>query len=155
MSFNAEAFLTQTTSEPLSTTVKACPEGEFKFMVDDGDKAIQFREFTSDKGTFHTMEVLCSCLEDSVKTSLGREKVLVPIKMFLDMNAAGDGLDTGDGKNVKLGKLRDTVGQNDGSPWSPIMLKGKGPFMGKVVQRSDKDDPTIKYAEISRVSKIA
>jgi len=35
-----------------------------------------------------------------------------------------------------------------------MMMKGKGPVMIKVTQRSDKNDPTQKYAEVNRVSKI-
>lgn len=157
--FNAEQFLQTTTTGPLSTSVKACPEGEFRFMIDDGDKAITFREITAKKGpnagaSFATMEILCVCLDDAVKAALGRDKVVVPIKMFLDLTEGGT-LDTAEGKNVKLGRLRDTLGQNDGSAWSPAFLKGKGPFIGKVTQRSDEDDPTIKYAEIVRMTKIS
>lgn len=155
MTFNADAFLNQTAAGPMSTTITPVPEGEFKFVIDDSDKAIQFREFTSDKGTFQTMEVLCKCLDEAVKTKLGRDLVLVPIKMFLDLTADGSGLDNSEGKNVQLGRLRDALGQNDGSPWSPAMLKGKGPFMGKVTQRADKDDPTVKYSEIKRIAKIS
>lgn len=153
--FNADAFLNQTASAPMATSVTPCPEGEFKFVIDDSDKAIKFNEFTSDKGTFHTMEVLCNCLDDGVKAKLGREKVMVPIKMFLDLDASGSGLSTEPDKNVQLGKLREALGQNDGSPWAPAMLKGKGPFMGKVTQRADKDDPTIKYSEIKRVARLS
>lgn len=154
--FNADAFLNAPVSASLSTSVKACPEGEFRFMIDDGDRALTFREAQSKKTgeAFFTAEILCSCLDDGVKQALGRDKVLVPIKMFLDMTPDGLALDTSEGKNVKLGKLRDTLGQNDGSPWNWAMLKGKGPFMGKVSQRSDPDDPSIKYAEITRMAKI-
>jgi hypothetical protein len=44
--------------------------------------------------------------------------------------------------------------QNAGD-WKPADLKGKGPLMVKVTQRSDSKDPTIKYAEVSRVAKIS
>lgn len=157
--FNAEQFMQTTTTGPLSTSVKACPEGEFRFMVDDGDKTVTFKEIVAKQGpnagqTFTTMEILCVCLDDAVKTSLARDKVVVPIKMFLDLTEAGT-LDIAEGKNVKLGRLRDTLGQNDGSAWSPAFLKGKGPFIGKVTQRSDPDDPSIKYAEIVRMTKIS
>lgn len=152
--FNADAFLNQTAAGPMSTAIVPCPEGEFKFIIDDSDKAIKFNEFTSDKGTFHTMEVLCKCLDENLKATLKRDNITVPIKMFLDLNADASGLDTSEGKNVQLGRLRAALDQNDGT-WAPAMLKGKGPFMGKVTQRADKNDPTIKYAEITRVAKIS
>lgn len=152
--FKAEAFLNSTVEGPMSTSITPVPEGEFKFVVDDGDKAITFAEFTSDKGTFQTMTVQCKCLDDAVRAQLKRDNVLVPIKMFLDLKPDGSGLDNSEGKNVQLGKLRAALGQNEGA-WSPAMLKGKGPFMGKVTQRADKNDPTIKYAEITRIAKIS
>ena len=73
---------------------------------------------------------------------------------WLDLNEDGSGLDLSEGKNVSLGRLRKALDQNSGA-WNPMMMKGKGPLMVKVTQRSDKNDPTIKYAEVARVSKIA
>jgi hypothetical protein len=82
---------------------------------------------------------------------LKRDKVLVPMNIWLDVN--GEALDLSEGKNVGLGRLRKALDQNDGA-WNPLMMKGRGPVMIKVTQRSDKNDPTQKYAEVNRVSKI-
>jgi hypothetical protein len=84
---------------------------------------------------------------------LKRDKVLVPMNCWLDLTEDGASLDLNEGKNVSLGRLRKALDQNEGK-WNPLMMKGKGPVMIKVSQRSDKTDPTIKYAEVNRVSKI-
>lgn len=152
--FNADAFLNSTVSGPMSTQVLQCDEGEYRATIEDGENAIQFREFTSERGVSHQMVVLFSILDDAQKARLGRDKILVPMNCWLDLDANG-GLDMGKGRNVSIGRLREALEQNDSAPWSPARLKGAGPLMVKVTQRSDKTDPERKYAEVSRVAKIS
>ena len=151
MAFDAEKFMTSTTDGPMSTAPVLCPEGEYKAIVDDGDKAITFRNGTKDGNEWHQMGVLFNVTDDAVRAQLKRDKVLVPYNTFLDIK--GDALDTEEGKNVGLGRLRKALGQNDGS-WAPAMMKGKGPVMVKISHRADKNDPSVKYAEVTRVSAI-
>ena len=148
-----QALLNTPPAGPLSTSVKACPEGEFRAVIDDGDKWIAFREFDSKKTnqTYQTVEISFRILDENVQKQLTREKVFVPWKSFLDMTDSG-GLDSSEGKNVSLGRLMDVAGVNGQGIGA---LRGKGPFIVKVGQRSDEKDPTIKYAEIKRVSKIS
>ena len=159
MPFDAEAFLSSTVQGPMSTTVTLCPEGEYRAFVDDGDKAIDFNTITGGPNSktpgkeYYQCSVLFSIFDDAIKAQLKREKVLVPMRIFLDMNDSGSALDLSEGKNVSLGRLRKALGQNDGA-WSPLMMKGKGPVMVKVTHRSDPKDPEIKYAEVTRVSAI-
>lgn len=155
MAFNADAFLNQTVDAPMSTSVTPCPEGEYVAFIDDGDKAITFSGGRSDKtgDEWNKMNVLFDIKDDAVRDLLKRDKILVPMQCFLDITPAGT-LDVSEGKNVSIGRLRQALGQNEGA-WNPAMLKGKGPLMVKVTQRSDPKDPTIKYAEIARVAKIS
>jgi hypothetical protein len=157
MPFDAEKFLNQTIEEPMSTVVIPCPEGEFKAFVDDGDKAVTFREGGTDRNGERLSPqcvVLFAIMGDQLPNQiLKRDKVLVPMNCWLDLTADGSSLDLNEGKNVSLGRLRKALDQNEGK-WNPMMMKGKGPVMVKVSQRSDKQDPTIKYAEVNRVSKI-
>jgi hypothetical protein len=154
MAFDADKFLNSTISAPMATTPLACPEGEFKAFVDDGEKAITFRDPpTSRPDMSPQCVVMFAITGDQLPNSvLKRDKVLVPMSIWLDVE--GDGLDMSEGKNVGLGRLRKALAQNDGA-WNPLMMKGKGPVMVKIIQRSDKNDPTIKYAEVSRVSAIS
>lgn len=155
MTFNAEAFLNQTIEEPMSTKSLVVPEGEYRAIVDDGDNAIQFKEFAGKDGKPPSFQcvVLFQILDDSVKAFMKREKVTAPMNIWLDMKEDGSGLDLSEGRNVNLGKLRAALGQNSGS-WSPLMMKGKGPVMIKTSQRADKNNPEIKYAEVVRVAAI-
>lgn len=154
MTFNAETFLTQTVSGPMSTSITPCPEGEFKAIIDDSDKAIVFSSGSKDGRNWHKVSVLFSILDEGVKAKLNRDKVFVPMQSFLDLTENETALDKSEGKNTKIGKLRDVLGQNEGD-WNFPMLKGKGPLIVKVSQRADEKDPSIKYAEIVRVAKIS
>lgn len=139
----------------MATTIVPCPEGEYRAIIDDGEKAITFMSGQKDGKNWHKMNVGFKILDETVKAILGRDNVVVPMQMFLDLNETETDFDTSAGKNVSLGRLRDALGQNDDPSWSPAALKGKGPLMVKVTQRSDKTDPTIKYAEVSRVAKLS
>ncbi len=158
---DASAFLDQTVDGPLSTSVPAVPEGEYKMMISgDGDITTWFGEATwKDKLTGEdrsspTLTIPVEILDDTLRQSMKRDKVTSRIKMFLDMTPDKK-LDTSEGKNVRLGALRAALGQNEGSGWTFARLKGAGPFIGRVTQRSDQKDPSIKYDEVSRVSKLA
>jgi hypothetical protein len=150
------ALLNTPATGPLSTAVKVCKEGDYKAVIDDGEKWLQFKEFTKDGRTSYQAQILFSILDDGIRKDLGRDKVLVPYTMWLDMDSGK--LDTSDGKNVSLGRLLEIVDLNKEAAANygekVMKLRGKGPFVVKVSQRSDQNDPTIKYAEIKRVSKL-
>jgi hypothetical protein len=152
--------VTQTTDKSNSTTYIAIPEGDYKpMMIESGDVSEWIREYEIKKGpnaggSLVNFEVPIEILDDELKQKLGLAKVVTRYRMILDFDASGN-LDFSEGKNVKLGKLRDVLNQNDpGKPWSPSMLSGAGPFAGHVVQTSSKDNPEQKYSEISRVAKL-
>lgn len=154
MVFNAEKFLNTSIQGASSTVVLVCPEGEYKAFIDDGDKAIQFRDGDASRNLSPQCVVLFAITGDQPPNQfLKRDKVLVPLTIWLDMDEAGEALNMDEGKNVGLGRVRKAIGQNEGT-WNPLMMKGKGPVMIKVGQRADKNDPTIKYAEVTRVAAI-
>jgi len=154
MSFDASAFLNQTVSGPLSTTITACPEGEWTAKVSDGDNFINFREVNTKNGPRAICEINYEILDDGVKSQLGRDRVYARQTIWLDTTSSG-GIDTGEGKNVDLGRLRAALGQNDGSPWTFNSLKGAGPLVVRVSQRSDTNNPENKYADVVRVARIS
>jgi hypothetical protein len=151
-----QALLNVSTSAPLSTVVKSCREGDFKATIDDGDKWLSFKEIKTAAGTSYQLVILFNILDDGVRKELGRDKVLVPKNIWLDQTESGT-LDTGDGKNVDLGRLLAAAGLNaPGNQMEKVnQLRGKGPFIVKVTQRADPKDPSIKYAEVRRVSKLS
>jgi hypothetical protein len=156
--FDPSAFINQS-AEPMATVYPVCPEGEFKMVIDTDPPLSEWFSQANwkDKNTGEdrsapTMTVPVEIIDDGVRQKLGVTKVKSRIHMFLDMK---DGkLDTSEGKNVKLGQLRAAVNQNNAG-WNVSMLPGAGPFIGRTTQTSDKNNPEIKYSEVTRVSKLA
>lgn len=156
MAFNADKFLNTSIQAAGSTIIQVCPEGEFKAFIDDGEKAIVFRDGDASRQLSPQCIVLFAITGDQEPNKfLKRDKVLVPLTCWLDLTEDGESLDLSEGKNVNLGRLRAAIDQNDPSmQWNPNMMKGRGPVIIKVGQRADPKDPTIKYAEVKRVAKI-
>lgn len=155
MTFDPATFMSQTTQGKLDTIIQQCPEGEFKAMIDDFD-GTAFRTFKSKKDDreFHVFAPPFVIQDASVQAQLGRDKVTVFHKgMFLDLDSSG-GLDASKGKNVDLGRLRESVGQNSDGPWSFNNLKGAGPVIVKVVHEADPNDTEKKYARVTKVVKL-
>lgn len=153
--FNADDFMNQPT-EPLATKFEVCPEGEFKMQIDSqGIKAaeIKYTDRDGNDASFHQLEVPCVVLDDKVRQTMGRDKVIVRMSVPLDLDENGK-IAVGPNLNVKLGQLRDVLDQNKPG-WKPGDLVGAGPFMGKVVHRADKKKPDVKYADVVRVGKIS
>lgn len=149
------ALLNVSTSTPLSTIVKVCREGEFKMVIDDGDKWLQFKEISTADGPRHQLVFLCNVLDEGVRKELGRDKVLVPKTIWLDTTDDGK-IDMSEGRNVDLGRLLTVFDLNAaGNLLEKVnSLRGKGPFVGKVAQRPDPKDPQTKYAEVRKVAKL-
>lgn len=153
MPFDPTTFMSQNFDTPMATKLEICPAGDFRFIVDDFDVEKVFRTIDGKNGPFTVWEIPCVLQDEAVKAKLGRDKVIVRYKGYLDFNDDGT-LAFGPNKNVKIGQLREALGQNAGS-WNFGMLRGAGPFMGRVVHvpnDKDKDNP---YVEISRVVKIS
>lgn len=123
MQFDADVFMQTAVTGASSTRVEQPDPGEYTAQVDKLD----FDSFQGKKDptkTYNKLSVTWEITDESVKATLGRDKVTVRQDMFLDLTESGS-LDMGKGKNVSLGRLREAVGQNDPSrPWSPTMLQG-------------------------------
>lgn len=139
---------------PMSTQVEVCPEGEWPFTIDPETK-LEPRNVkgSNEKGDydFWTLDLTCICQDESVKNQLGRNKVTARLSLNLDLDSSGS-LDTGKGKNVALGQLREALGQNQPN-WQPGMLLGAGPFIGKVTHRENPKGGTP-FVNITRTAKL-
>jgi len=165
MAFDANAFMAQEVDEGLSTVIEQVPEGDYRAMIGDFDSESGFRTFTAKPGSRNegkefTIFQPPFVLQDdprlaAVKQARGGNDVSVTHKgMFLDLTDSGS-LDTANGRNVDLGRLRDAVGQNNQKGWKFSNLIGAGPVMVRVIHEGDQNDPMKKYARISRVVKIS
>lgn len=155
--FDVETFMNQQ-SDPMASTMTVCPEGSFPFILDTNPEMLKPREIKwQDKQTgadrvFYQLELFGICQDEAVKAKLGLSTVRVRLRINLDVDEHGK-LENGVNKNVALGALREALKQN-AQGWKPIHLLGAGPFMGKVTHQSDKQDPSKKYADITRVAPI-
>lgn len=154
--FNVDQFMQQPVA-PLATKYEVVREGEYPMSLSDDLKAEEI-SYTDKQGlpaAFQQMTISCIVHDDKIKQELGRDKVTVRMQIPLDLDGNGK-LEEGPNKNVKLGQLREALGQNADPNWTPAMLKNAPTkFMGKVGHRSDKKDPSIKYADVVKVTKIA
>lgn len=155
--FDPDAFMNANVDAPMSTQMLLTPEGEYSAMVDDFDSsALRTVTFTDKNGAQQERKVLSIpyVLNDpALQAKLGRDRVVHREDYWLDFDANG-ALSTEEGKNVRLGQLRQALGQNAG-PWAPGNLKGAGPLMIAIKHTSDKRDPTKKYANITKYAKVS
>jgi len=151
--FDAKAFMDASVKAPLSTSIEVCPEGTFPFIIDTDENAVSFRAGEKDGRQWIRGEIVCVCQDEKVKADLGRDRITARFGGFIDIDEKTGALDISKGKNVWVGQLREAVGQNNDKAWNWNMLKGAGPFLGVVKQTEDPNDPSRKYANITRVAK--
>lgn len=152
MTFDAEAFLSQSVSGPMSTSLPIVPEGEYRASVgmEADDVKIEMIQGRKDPTkTYPRLTLFWKITGESVNQDLGRDSITVRDQFLLDTDSSGQ-LDTAEGRNVSLGQRRAALGLNDG-PFALANFRGAGPALIRVTHRSNPNDPSVKYAEVSRV----
>ena len=158
MPFDPAQFL-NTPSDPLPTTYEVIPEGEYKMLIDTDPKSLEVRKIegvsknTGEPYLFYQLEIACLVLDDKLKAKLGRDRVTARMRINLDFDDDGK-LTNAPNRNVALGKLRDSLGQNKPG-WTPQQLLGAGPFIGRVRHTASKTNPEQKFAEVVAAAKIS
>jgi len=146
---NPEDFLNQSVEGQLSTSIIPIPVGEYQAAV----IAVALRDFLFKKGdkagmTGYALDVNWELADTSI-TEIIKRDAKIRQSMILDMS--GQGLDMSEGCNITLGRIREAVGQNDGSAWSPNNLVGAV----AVIQITQKMEGEDIYNEIKKVGKAA
>lgn len=119
--FDPNSFITNETDATFETSFTPLPEDDYRATISD---------LSADQvGANNTPILRVKWTVDlsnnpEAMNLLGRESTDVEQTIWLDIATNGS-LEVGPNKNVALGKLRDALGQNDGSPWSPSMLLGQ------------------------------
>lgn len=145
--FDPELFMSQQTDDANSTVFTPVPEGEYTAVISD----VQAKNMRTKNGERPILNVRFEIDSQEVREETGMEKPFVQKMYWLDLNENGT-LDTGKGKNVELGKLREAVGQNTpGRPWAPSMLNGNVAQI-KTRLRENPDNPEQKYSDVQSVS---
>lgn len=125
--FDPEAFNNTTFNDANSTRFPVVPEGEYAAIVKKKDWR------TTEKGSL-ILDIHWAIDDQGVKDSTGLAEPTARMSIFIDRTPTG-GLDFSEGKNVKLGKLREALGLNQpGQPFSFNMIDGK-PARVKVKHR--------------------
>jgi hypothetical protein len=117
--FNPADFMNTSTETVLETSYTPVPENEYTAVVKSVE-AVTLGEKQSP-----ALQVKYLIDDTSVRELTGMEEVLVSQTVWLDIDENTGLLAAGKNKNIKLGKLREAVGQNDGRPWMPSMLEGQ------------------------------
>jgi hypothetical protein len=144
--FDAEAFMNSSTTDANSTAYTPVPEGEFQAAI----ASVTPRVTGTGKAL---LNIGWKVDDETVRNETGMAEPMVYQTIWLDVTESG-GLDTGKGKNVGLGKLRDALGQNKpGAPWSPGMMVGQVAIV-RVGHSIDKRDNVTIQAEVKAVAAL-
>lgn len=140
--FDKDTFLTQESTGEMSTALKPMMEHEADLVIEE----VEIKSGTISKGdrkgeTWVALNLKILVDSDQARTDTNMDEPHIYDMIFVDLNDDGM-LDTAEGKNVGLGRLRAAVGQNGDEVWSPVMLAGTV-CRGFIVQEPDAKDDTI------------
>lgn len=150
--FNADSFLNQTVEAKLDVRRIPMPEGDHDEMqVAD----LSITSGTVAKGDnagklWVQLKAKLVCTDPNVAAEMklsGDQQPTVYWQEFIDLDDNGQ-LDISDGKNIKLGKLRQACGQNNEEEWSMNDLKSA--VLGARVKHAFNNDGDP-YAVVSAV----
>jgi len=139
--FNPEDFMNTETTVQNETDYTPMPEGEYPAVISKLDSRMA--------GSTPVLDVTWMIDDQAVREQTGMDEPTCRQTIWLDVTESG-GLEAGANKNVQLGKLREALGQNDGSPWSPQMLNGQPARV--IVKHSSPNEQGAVYANVVQVA---
>ena len=140
--FDPQTFLNVEVEGEMEVRYTPVPEGDYISTIDE----IAVREV---QGGSIVLDVTHLIHDEALAEKMGMDRLTVRQGIFLDIEPDGR-IALGPNKNVRLGRLREAVGQNAPGPWNFQMLKGAGPLKIAVSISPDKEDETIKYNRVDR-----
>lgn len=157
--FDEEAFANEMVEGVGSTTVTPIPAGDYFATIGDKIKLSPFsRKDTGEPGALINVPFLIVDDSGAIKAAIDGRDPIHYESYFLDVTRNSQGkivLDMGKGKNTKLNRLREAVGQNTGAAWSYPMLCGAGPLKIKIGVGPDKNDKELMRNHLKAVGKLA
>lgn len=153
--FDPEALLEQETTEALESEFTPIPEDVYQGMIIDnqgkrnqefGIKEVRIKSGPREGEVAYVLEAPIQLDAPGNELAHGR---IVKYSAFLDLDENTGALETGTNKNVRLGALREAVGQNKaGQSWKFRDL------VGQLLMVKIKTDPEGKYSNIDEVASI-
>lgn len=120
--FDPKLLLDATTTSANSTERVPVPAGEHLAVIE----AVDIRSGNKDGKNWAFLDVTYNIDSPELKEKLGRQKIALTQGIGLDFTPDGRSLDNSKGRNVTLGRLRESTGLNvDGQPYAHRMLVGK------------------------------
>ena len=152
--FDPEAFLDATINETFETKYPLVPDDEYEAILGE---PIVFVGLSKEKGEPYAKLTIPYLIDDlKVEQATGLKMITVRQQFFLQAEFHPDGsiarLLNGPGKNIKLGRVRAAVGQEN-PPWNMRMLNGSGPVRVKV-RIGLAQDKVTEVNEVVNVAKI-
>lgn len=148
MTFDAQSFLDSAISTSNSTKITPVPIGEYTAII---EKVLP-RQWQSKDGTQTgvALDIFWLIEDEAVKAALGRTTITCKQGVMLDLLPSG-ALDSSEGKNVQLGRLREAIGKNqEGEVFSFSMLPG----MAAKVSISHRVVGEETYSEVKAVAAL-
>lgn len=153
LTFDPASFLTQETSDQMDTQFILIPAGEYPALIKSVD-ARQQQNPNEPTQLWTILDVTYAIDDQGVREETGLPQPTIRQSIFLDLTEDGK-LDTGKGKNVNLGRLREAVGLNQpGQAFSFGSLAGQACVVA-VAHNPDKKDPDVIYANVKKVAALA
>lgn len=147
--FNPTSFLDTMITEANDTKLLPIPAGVYPATIEK----VTVRQWTGKADPTKSglcLDVIWNLDDPNLQATLERDKISVKQGIMLDLTEAG-GLDSGKGKNINLGRLREGVGCNTpGQPFSFNMLPGR---QAKVDVSQRVDGENI-YNDVKSVAKL-
>ena len=152
--FDPKSLLTTTVRAKLDTRLPPFPleEGdEFMFICRSVDvKVVTAGPHAKTAGEQYCfLSTVWECLDEEVKRIMHIEHPTAKYEFLLEVDPQR-GLEIGEAKNVKLGRLLEAVGITS-KEWSLSMIEGTTAY-GKVKNRQDENNPEDTYPEITRMA---
>lgn len=139
--FDSDSFLNTTVETELDTQFPTFEAGKYPALVDKVDTSDGIIGKGDNVGKpWASLNIHWSIQDEGVKQEMDRDKVIVVQRIFLDLDENAN-LAVGKGKNVKLGKVLEVFGLNDGSPWTPNMMLGQQAEVDVVLGANQDGDP--------------
>jgi hypothetical protein len=139
--FNADAFMNTEVEGSSETEYTPIPEAEYTAVIKE------VKADVTAKGQ-PLLELIWIIDNEEVRQLLDNDEPTVRQTIWLDIDPTTGSLQFGKNKNVQLGKLREALGQNDGSAWGPGKLAGN---VATINLKHDLGDEGQIYARVKGV----
>ena len=145
--FDPDTFLHEEVEEKMEVSFTPVPEGDYPAYIETVTADIA----NTKNGPRPILNFSYVITDEEMAKEMELERPTVRQTVWLDIDESGQ-LSFGKNKNVRLGRIREAVGQNKaGEPWSPGMLVNAGPVMIKVGHRYNSETGEGPYPEMLRV----